>query len=330
MTDKIKWGILGAGKIAGKFADALKQVADAKLLAIGSRTIDNANTFGDTHNIPRRYGSYAQLVADSDLDIIYIATPHHLHAECAILCLGAGRHVVCEKPLAVSAPQARTMIDSARANNRFLMEAMWTRFLPLMDKVRQLLAEHAIGDVRTLMADFGFRAGDNANPRLTQPELAGGALLDVGVYTLALSSMLFGRPANIQSAAAIGPTGVDDQNASILTFGQGRIAMLYSAIQTESPHEAHILGTAGRIHIHKPWWRGSKLSLIRPEQPEQTFELPTHENGFIYEILAAHEDLRNGRTENALMPLGESLAILETMDTIRAQWGLQYPFEAIP
>lgn len=329
MTYKIRWGILGGGKIAAKFADALKHVDDAELAAIGSRTIENANAFGDAHNIPRRYGSYEQLASDGALDIIYIATPHHLHCENAILCLNAGRHVLCEKPLAVNAKQGKAMINAARANNRFLMEAMWTRFLPLMDKVRQLLAENAIGDVWTLIADFGFRAGDDANPRLTRPELAGGALLDVGVYTLALSSMLFGKPLQIHTAASIGKTRVDDQNASILTFANGRMAILYSAVQVESPHEASILGSSGMLRLYKPWWRGNKLSLIRPDQTEQRVELPAHENGFIYQIQAVHDDLKNNRLQNALMSLDESLSILETMDAIRRQWGLTYPFEAV-
>ncbi|MCE5186412.1 MAG: Gfo/Idh/MocA family oxidoreductase [Planctomycetaceae bacterium] len=328
MTDKIRWGILGGGRIAAKFADALKHVKDAELLAIGSRTIENANAFGDAHNIPRRYGSYQLLAADGDIDIIYIATPHHLHCENAVMCLNAGRHVLCEKPLAVNARQGRAMRDAAGANDRFLMEAMWTRFLPLMDKVRRLFAENAIGDVRILIADFGFRAGDNCNPRLVRPELAGGALLDVGVYTLALSSMLFGKPANIASAASMSTAGIDEQNAMILTFDNGRMSILYSTVQVESPHEAHILGTSGTLRLHRSWWRGNKLSLIRPGKPDEVFELPTHENGFIYEILAAHDDLRNGRTQNALMPLDESLAVLEMMDAIRAQWGLAYPFEA--
>lgn len=328
MADKIRWGILGCGGIAGKFAQALASVKDAELRAVGSRSGQTAQRFGDVHKVLRRYGSYEELAADRDVDMIYIATPHNYHADNTILCLKAGKGVLCEKPLAANAQQAHAMIASARSHRRFLMEAMWTRFLPLMDRVRQLLAEGAIGQVRLLTADFGFRYGDRAEKqRLTDPALAGGALLDVGVYPLALASMLFGSPLQIHSAAARGETGVDEQNAIILTYSKGQLAILCSAIQTETPHEATIIGTDGMIRLHRSWWRGNTLTLIRHGRGEQTFTLPTHENGFVYEIQAVHQDLRNGRTENAQMPLDESRAIVETMDTIRRQWGLTYPFE---
>jgi predicted dehydrogenase len=329
MADKIRWGILGCGSIAAKFADALKYVEEAQLVAVGSRTDANANAFGDTWRIPRRYGSYRQLAEDEDIDIIYVATPHHLHADNSMLCLNAGKHVLCEKPLAVNARQGQAMIDCARAKRRFLMEAMWTRFLPLMDKVRQLLADNAIGEVRMLAGDFGFRSSDRAqqNQRLIDPNLAGGALLDVGIYPLALSSMLFGKPLGIHSAAALGKTGIDEQNAFILTFDQGRLAVMYSAVQTETPKEATIMGTHGMIRLHQECWWGNKLTLVRPGKDDQFMELPSHENGFVYEIKAVCHDLREGRLENILMPLDESLTNLQTMDAIRKQWGLKYPFE---
>ncbi len=328
MADKIRWGILGCGSIAAKFAEAIGFIDDAELVAVGSRSEEKANAFGDTFHIPRRYGSYQSLAKDRDLDIIYIATPHNLHAENTILCLNAGKHVLCEKPLAVNALQGRAMVDCAKRNGRFLMEAMWTRFLPLMDKVRELLADNAIGEVRMLSADFGFRYADKAEKqRVLDPHLAGGALLDVGIYPLALSAMVLGQPLHIHSAASFGETGVDEQNAIILTFDRGRLAMIYSAQQTETPHEAAIMGTEGMIRLHRSWWCGNKLTLIQHGKGEQCIELPTHKNGFVYEIKAAHCDLREGLVENALMPLDESLAILRTMDAIREQWDFKYPFE---
>ena len=328
MTDKIRWGILGCGRIAAKFADALRCVEEAELVAVGSRTLDNARAFGAACHARRCYGSYQELAEDSELDIIYVATPHSFHAENTLLCLSAGRGVLCEKPLAVNAVQGRAMIDCARTHRRFLMEAMWTRFLPLLEKVQELLAENAIGRPHLLAADFGFRDDPAAGKqRLHDPLLAGGALLDVGVYPLALSSMLFGAPRHICSAATFGQTGVDEQNAMILTFDQGRLATLYSAQQTETPQEATIMGTEGMIRLHRPWWRGTALTLSRPGRDAQVMELPTHENGFVYEIRAVHRDLREGRLENARMPLDESLAILQTLDAIRRQWGFRYPFE---
>lgn len=329
MANKIRWGILGCGSIAAKFAEALGFVDDAELVAVGSRTNEKANAFGDTYHIPRRYGSYQKLADDKDLDIIYVATPHNLHAENTIMCLNARRGVLCEKPLAVNARQGQAMIDCARAKQHFLMEAMWTRFLPLMDRVRELLADNAIGQPRMLAADFGFRCSSyTEKQRILDPHLAGGALLDVGIYPLALSSMVFGKPLHIHSMATLSQTGVDEQNAIILSFDQGRLAMIYSAQQTETPHEATIMGTEGMIRLHRSWWCGNKLTLMRQGKSDQLMELPSHDNGFVYEIKAAHRDLREGRLENALMPLDESLAILKTMDAIRKQWGLKYPFES--
>jgi predicted dehydrogenase len=330
MADKIRWGILGCGRIAAKFADALRQVQNAELVAVGSRSKENADTFGETWQAPRRYGSYEQLANDKDVDVIYVATPHNLHAENSILCLNAGKHVLCEKPLAVNAAQGQAMIRCACANKRFLMEAMWTRFLPLMDKVRQLLAEKAVGDVRMLFADFCFRDDDRAaHHRLYDLHLAGGALLDVGVYPIALSSMIFGKPSRIHSDAVIEHTGVDVQNAMILKFSMGQMAVLSSGVQAETPQEAAIVGTEGIIRLHHAWWRSNKLTLIRHGKEEQTIEVPSQDNGFVYEIQAVHQDLCDGRLENALMPLDESLSILHTMDTIRGQWGLRYPFEQV-
>jgi dihydrodiol dehydrogenase / D-xylose 1-dehydrogenase (NADP) len=195
--------------------------------------------------------------------------------------------------------------------------------------VRDLLADDAIGEVRMMAGDFGFRSSDRAtqNQRLTDPNLAGGALLDVGIYPLALSSMLFGKPVGIRSAATLGQSGVDEQNAVILTFDKGRLAVMYSAIETETAKEATIIGTQGMIRLHQGCWWGNKLTLVRPGKDDQFMELPSHDNGFVYEIKAVCQDLREGRLENALMPLDESLSILHTMDTIRGQWGLKYPFE---
>ena len=329
MTAKIRWGILGCGSIAGTFATALSSIKDAELFAVGSRSIEKAKEFGDKYKAVRHYGCYHDLAGDKDVDIIYVATPNNLHCENTIMCLEAGKAVLCEKPFAVNARQAKAMIDCARKHKLFLMEAMWMRFLPLMDKVRQLLADQAIGEVRMLSADFGFRYADKTvSQRILDPNLAGGALLDVGVYLLSLSSMLFGRPQQIYSAAYIGTTGVDEQNGVVLTFDKGQLSILYSAQLTETPHEAAIMGTKGMIRLHRSWWGGNKLTLIAPRKDAQFIELPSHSSGFIYEIEATHEALHKGLLETNVMPLDESLAIMQTMDAIRAQWGLKYPAES--
>jgi predicted dehydrogenase len=328
MAEKIRWGILGLGGIAEKFADALSFVEDAQLVAVGSRSDEKAQKFGRKFGIPHRHGSYQQLAEDSDVDIIHIATPQSLHCENTIMCLEAGKAVLCEKAFCVNARQAKAMVDCARRHKLFLMEAMWTRFLPLMDKVRQLLAENAIGEVRILAADFGFRYDEHAvKQRVVDPNLAGGALLDVGAYPIALSYMLFGRPEQIHSAAYLGEKGVDEQNGIVFTFEKGRLSIIYSAQRTETPQEAVIMGTKGMIRLHRSWWSGNKLTLIRHGKSDQFIELPSHKYGFIYEIKAVHCALREGKLETQLMPLDETLAIMETMDAIRNQWGFKYPFE---
>jgi predicted dehydrogenase len=328
MAAKIRWGIVGLGGIANKFAEALSFVEDAELIAVGSRSDEKAHTLGDRYKTLRCYSSYQELADDKDLDIIYIATPHNLHYENTIMSLNAGKAVLCEKPLAVNARQVGAMIDFAQERKLFLMEAMWTRFLPLMDKVRHLLAEGVIGEVRILAADFGFRSdGQNWKQRHRDPNLAGGALLDVGVYPLALSSMLFGRPLQIFSSAYFGETGVDEQNGIVLAFDKGQLSIIYSAQQTETPHEAAIMGTKGMLKLHRSWWKGNKLTLIRSGKDDQFIEVPSHNNGFVYEIKAAQKALQAGKLEADLMPLDESLSIMQTMDAIRNQWGFKYPFE---
>jgi dihydrodiol dehydrogenase / D-xylose 1-dehydrogenase (NADP) len=328
MATRIKWGVLGLGSIANTFATALSFVEDAQLVAVGSRSEQKAREFGKKFGVPHCWGSYQKLASDGEVDIVYVATPHNSHLENTIMCLEAGKAVLCEKAFAANAQQAKAMIDYARAKKLFLMEAMWTRFLPLMDKVRQLLSENAIGEVRMLAADFGFRYADKPEKqRILDPNLAGGALLDVGIYPLALSSMLFGAPQQIHSAAYLGQTGVDEQAGIVLSFDKGRLSIIYTAVQTETPHEAVIMGTKGMIRLHRSWWCGNKLTLIRTGKEDQFIELPSHSSGFVYEIKAAQQALRAGKLETDLMPLDETLSIMKTMDAIRAQWGLKYPFE---
>jgi predicted dehydrogenase len=328
MGTRIRWGILGLGSIAETFAKALSFSENGQLVAVGSRDKEKARRFGKKFGASHFHGSYQLLADDKDVDIVYIATPHNSHRENTLMCLNAGKHVLCEKPFAVNAAEARAMVGCARGNKLFLMEAMWTRFLPLMDKVRQLLSEEAVGEIRMLAADFGFRYADKPKKqRILDSALAGGALLDVGVYPLALSSMIFGKPSRIQSAAFLGESSVDEQAGIVLGFDKGRLSIIYTAVQTETPHEAAIMGTKGMIKLHRSWWCGNKLTLVRLGKPDEFMELPSHSAGFLYEIEAAQQAVRDGKLECALMPLDETVSIAETMDIIRKQWGLKYPFE---
>ena len=327
MNNRIRWGILGTGTIARQFAAALCRLPNAELRAAGSRSSDSAQRFADEFGIPRRYGSYAELVNDPQVEVIYVATLHSCHAANSRLALDAGKAVLCEKPFTINAAQAREVIALARARKLFLMEAMWTRCFPLVTKLRELLASGAIGEARLLTADFGFRAERQDEPRLFGQEFGGGALLDVGVYPISLASLLFGPPTRIVSAANLGTTGVDEEAAIILSHCRGELAILHTAIRLDTAQEAIITGTTGRIRIHSPWWRPAAMILSRDGKPDERFEFPSQGNGYEYEAQEVMDCLRSGKLESPLMPLDESLSIMETLDAIRGQWGLKYPME---
>jgi predicted dehydrogenase len=326
MGESIGWGILGAGSIATKFATDLGRLSDARLVAVGSRSADKAARFAGEVGVERSYGSYASMIADPEVDVVYIATPHPFHKRHTLLCLEGGKAVLCEKPMAVHAGQVREMVASARDRGLLLMEAMWSRFNPVMVQVRQWLAEGRIGEVRMLTADFGFRTGWNPEGRLLNPSLAGGALLDVGVYVVSLASLVYGSaPEQIQAAAHIGETGVDEQTAMVLKHVGGGLALLACAIRTVTPHMARIDGTEGAIEVPR-FWHPTTARLIRPGQdPLET----SGDFGYHYEAAEVMACLRQGKTESETMPLDESISIAETMDNVRMQIGLQYPADAL-
>jgi len=327
MADRVGWGILGTGKIAVKFADDLRHVPGAVLTAVGSRRAETAEAFGRRFHIPHRHASYAALVSDPDVDIVYVSTPHTLHAENARLALEAGKHVLCEKPFTLNARQAAELITLGRRRGLFLMEAMWMRFLPAIVHVRQILAEQTLGDVRMLSADFGLQFAYDPAGRLFAPELGGGALLDLGVYPVSFAHMVYGRPVTILSLASMGRTGVDDQSGILLRYPQGQIACLYTAMGVETPTEAVLTGAQGRLRMHAPFYCTDDLTLQLPGQRARSFHHRRTGNGLHYQAREVMACLRQGRSESGVMPLDESLAVMETLDAIRAQWGLRYPAE---
>ena len=327
MEKKIRWGILGPGTIAQKFATGLKAIPDAEITAVGSRVLQRANTFADAFDIPHRHGNYVDLAHNPEVDVIYVATPHPFHKECAILCLEAGKAVLCEKPLTVDSEQAEEMIACARERKQFLMEAMWTRFLLVIVKVREWLAEGAIGEPRLLTADHGSRktlSTETLEGRLFNPELGGGGLLDVGVYTVALAYMVFGAPTKITSLAHIGETNVDEQASILLGYDAGQIANLFCAIRTQTSKEACIIGTKGSIHIPE-FWQATSATLTRTGKDPIYVKIPFTENGHENQAIEVINCIREGKLESDIMPLDESLSIVKTMDTVREQWGLEYP-----
>lgn len=323
----IRWGILGTGSIATKFATGLGFLPDAELVAVGSRSQEGAERFGAQFAIPRRHASYAALANDPGVDVVYVSTPHPFHKENTILCLEAGKAVLCEKPFAVNAAEAEAMVATARRQGVFLMEAMWSRYYPAQVRARELLAAGAIGEPQILNADLGFQAKFNPAGRLFDPALGGGALLDVGVYPVSLASMIFGAPTDVTSRAHLGATGVDERAAMILSYEGGNLAVLYTATRTNTPHEATILGSDGMLRIGLDWHKPDRLILSKPGQPDETIDLPFEGNGYNYEAAEVMACLRAGKLESTTMPLDETIAIIRTLDTIRAQWGLRYPGE---
>jgi predicted dehydrogenase len=324
----IHWGIVGTGQIAHHFARGLAVVPDAQLLGVGSRSIDTANTFGDEFGVERRYGSYEELVADPDIDVVYVSTPHQDHKASTIMCLNAGKHVLCEKPFAINAGEAREMVVVAREKGLFLMEAMWTRFRPTMVKVRELIDAGEIGEPRFLSANIGWKSNFDPESRLYNPDLGGGALLDGGVYPVSFSSMVLGTPNAIASVATLGETNVDEQEAIALAFPSGAVASLGVTIQASPISIGLILGTRGRIEIHHDWHRPEGLTFTPYGGESQRFDYPqTEGNGYQYEAIEVGRCLREGLVESPVMTLDESISIMETMDSLRGQWGVRYPME---
>jgi dihydrodiol dehydrogenase / D-xylose 1-dehydrogenase (NADP) len=324
MKEKIRWGILGPGKIAHSFAKGLKSLPGAELAAVASRSAGRAAAFAKEFGIPKAYGSYQELADDPEIDIVYVATPHPAHAEFTLMCLEAGKAVICEKPLAVNEEQARTMAALAQKKDLFLTEAMWTRYLPCTRRIMELIGSGAIGDVRMVKADFGFRCPWEPENRLLDPNLGGGALLDVGVYTVSYASMVFGglMPQKVASAAAIGETGVDETFSAVLEYGDGRLAALSGAVRVDLTNDAWILGTTGRIHV-PDFWHAHSFELSRRDGETGSFEVPFDSNGYCHEAAYAMDCLRNGRKDSELMPLAETIRVVRTMDAIRREWSVQ-------
>jgi predicted dehydrogenase len=323
----IRWGILGPGSIANSLAKGVAALPDARVVAVGSRDIAKANSFADKYDIPNRHGSYEALVADPDVDIVYVATPHTHHAAHSLLALNAGKPVLCEKPFTINEAELAGVVKVAREKRLFLMEAMWTRYFPIMKRLRELLSEGAIGEVRMVHADFGFRTNVNPEGRLFNPNLGGGALLDVGVYTISFAQMVLGTPDRITGQATMGETNVDEQSAYVLGFPSGALAVLSTAVRTNTPHTATVMGTDGYITIETNWWKPNRMVVSRSGKDRETIDLPANEAGFVYEAEEAGRCLREGKLESDVMTLDQSLSIMRTMDTLRAQWGLKYPME---
>lgn len=327
MTQVIRWGILAPGNISGAFAAALNEAEGVELAAVGSRDKKRARAFAEQYGVARAHGSYDELAADPEVDAIYIGTPHAFHERDTIVCLEHGKHVLCEKPFAINAAQARRMITAARKNDRLVMEAMWTRFLPSLIRVREMMAAGDIGEPRTLTADFGIQPRFDPASRLFNPDLGGGALLDLGVYPVSLSSWLFGTPVDIKGTANLGPTGVDDDCAFVLKHEGGQMTTAFASMRVETSREAVIQGTRGWIRLHQPWWGASRVTVKKGEAEPEILQFDLRGRGYTHMAEAFMDLVRGGRRDSEVIPLAESVTIMETMDNLRAQWGQTFPME---
>jgi predicted dehydrogenase len=322
----IRWGILATGGIAHTFAHDLALQPGGEVVAVGSRSQASADAFGDEFGVPHRHASYQALVSDPDVDAVYVATPHPGHHDAALLAINAGKAVLVEKPFAMDAAQAREMIDAARDRGTFLMEAMWTRFLPHIARLREILAAGTLGDVVYLTAEHGQWFAPDPRFRLFAPELGGGALLDLGIYPVSFASLVLGVPTQITAVSSPAFTGVDATTSMIFQYGSGAHAVLTTTLLAASGNPAAIYGTAARIEIDGWFYTPTAFRVIARDGAElERFEQPYDGRGLRGEAAEVGRCLRAGLLESPLLPLDETYTIMQAMDEVRRQIGLSYP-----
>lgn len=323
---KISWGILGAGGIAGKFVSDFEEVTNGKVVAVGSRSIAKSKEFARQFSIEKAYGSYEELVKDPAIDVIYVATPHTFHFEHTLLCLQHNKHVLCEKPVAINALQFSQMIKEANQRNLLLMEAMWTPFLPPVIKAMEWVQSGLLGDIKMIQANFGFVGNQNPKGRLVNPYLAGGSLLDIGIYPLTLAEMVAKSEIDHMDVKAImTSSGVDETLAIQLAYKNGIFAQLSSSFVSLMIKDGLIYGTKGYIRLFDFW--SSKKAYIKTDSLEETFEDTRKTMGYNYETEHVGELLLAGKTESPVMTHSRSMKMMQLMDKIRKQIGLTYPME---
>jgi len=327
MSETIRLGILGTGNMARAFATGLRHAPAIRLSAVASRSAEAAAGFAREFNAPRHYADYAALAADPEIDLVYIATPHSRHMQDSLMCLDAGKAVLCEKPFAINAGEARQVIARAREKNLFLMEAMWTRYIPSVVRLRELLSENAIGNVQLMLAGGAFMPAFNPQAYLFRPDLGGGVLLDAGVYLVSASSMVFGTPSRIVAAGSKGQTGVDEHDAFVLEHPNGALASCFVSLRASMSPEMTLMGDRGKIRVHAPVFAPRQLTLSLAGKADEVLDFPFEGNGYQFEAIEVARCMLAGETESAIMPLDETLAIMQTMDQIRQQLQLTYPME---
>lgn len=331
----IKWGILAPGNIAHKFATALVTIEGAVLHSVASRDTARAQAFQQLYGATKYAQDYAELIADPEIDAIYVASPHRYHAEQTLNCLCAGKAVLCEKPMTVNLSEAEQVFAAAKEHHAFYMEAVWTRFMPIYKQISTWLSEGKIGTVNSVQASFGINVPFDAAHRLYAPELAGGALLDLGIYPITVAQMIVGQaPDKVVAVAELGQSGVDESTGMALHYPNGAVATLNCGTRANSSLDCWIFGDRGSIHIPQ-FWQAESATLYQPEESHHSSarenatecHLPHAVNGYEYEIQEVNRCLRDGLLESPLMSWQHSRDVMHIMDTVRAQIGLKFPFE---
>ncbi len=328
----LRWGILAPGEIANDFTDALRRHTDQRVVAVGSRNGERAADFARRYSIDRSYGSYEELVGDPEVDVVYVASPHSLHEEHALLAIAAGKHVLIEKPIAPTAAAARRIVAAARAAGVFAMEAMWTRYRPQSDIIRQAVADGLVGDLRIVSADFGGVARYDPASRIFDPRLAGGALLDLGVYVVSWAAFLLGDDLRVAAGGRLAPTGVDAHAALVLSSDAGAHALVSASVDARTPEQSVITGERGRIEVSSPFWDADALRLIGADgalaaEWNDPYGRPGRQS-LCYQAAALARFVSEGRTESPLHGLDETVRVIELLDVARRQIGAVEPGSA--
>ena len=324
---QFKWGIIGTGGIARAFSNDIGFLSDHVIAAVGSRSLENAESFVKTIPGAKAHGSYDALINDSDIDAIYVATPHPSHKENVIAALNAGKPVLCEKPFAVNAAEAREMVAAAKANDVALMEAMWARFLPHYAKIREIVASGVLGHITTIHADHGQRLADQKIARLVEPSLAGGALLDLGIYPISFAHMILGVPESITSTAVFTDKGVDAQTSMILDYANGAQAVLNTTMIVQTPCTAVIAGLNGYLEVNRTFYNPTSMRLTLFDGTITEYPSNYKGHGLREQAVEFARVVKSGAKESPILRWQDTIAIMEIMDTVRSHIGLKYPFE---
>ena len=321
---EIRWGIVGPGRIAEKVVQDVVHVEGARVVAVASRSLDRAEDFARRHGVERAYGSYTEVLADPDVDVLYVATPHPQHAPIALAALRAGKALLVEKAFTATLPAAQEVVDLARSTGTFVMEAMWTRFQPAVVAMRELIEDGAIGEVRSVQADLGVARDFDPDDRLFSLELGGGALLDLGVYVVSFAQHVLGTPETVQVAGSRFPTGVDAEAALLLGYPDGRTASLLTSLRNALPGSARVFGTEGWIDVLPRFHHPQTIVLHRAGAEPETITRPQLGGGYSHELIEVTESLRAGRTESPVMPLADTLAVQAVLQQAADALGVQH------